>query len=109
VMPSTAESFGLMALEAMACGTAVVVTEGTSLTEIVRTPSAGIAVPAGDAEALTRTIESLLADDARRSILGRRGREIVEAEHSHDAYFQRHVALYTSLLEGTPATRGIPA
>jgi glycosyltransferase involved in cell wall biosynthesis len=109
LMPSTAESFGLMALEAMACGTPVVVTEGTALMEVIRAPSAGVAVPPGDAKALASTIERLLADDSLRSALGRRGREIVEAEHSHDAYVQRHVELYASLLEDQAAGRPIPA
>jgi glycosyltransferase involved in cell wall biosynthesis len=109
LMPSIAESFGLMALEAMACGTPVVVTEGTPLVEVVRAPEAGVAVPAGDAEALSRAIESLLADGARRATLGRRGREIVVSEHAHDTYVRRHLELYTSLLEGPPALRVLPA
>ena len=43
LMPSTAEAFGMMAIEAMSCGTLPIVLEGTSLPEIVNSPDCGIA------------------------------------------------------------------
>ena len=105
LMPSAAESFGLMALEAMACGTPVVVSAGTALAETTRAPEAGTVVSPGDAQALAGAIERLLADDPLRMSLGRRGREIVEAEHSYEDYFRRHLELYRALCEHQPTAQ----
>ncbi|MBI1797652.1 MAG: glycosyltransferase [Candidatus Eisenbacteria bacterium] len=99
IMPSIAESFGLMALEAMACGTPAVVSAGTVLEETTRAPEAGTAVPVGDAAALAAAVRALLGDDARRAALARRGREIVERDHGHERYIARHVELYRELAE----------
>lgn len=97
VMPSLAESFGFMALEAMACGVPVVVTEGTAMVDTVRPPRAGLAVPPRDGEALARAIDTLLADPARRASMGAEGRRIVEADYAQEAYVRRHAELYDAL------------
>ncbi len=72
VVPSLYEGFGLPAGEAMACAAAVVSSDGGALPEVVG--DAGVMVPAGDAVAMERAIESLLADPARREALGRAAR-----------------------------------
>lgn len=94
LFPSVAESFGLMALEAMACRTPVIGCEGTAVADTVRAPRAGVLVPPRNSEALAHAIAELLADDERRASMGRMGREIVESEYTHEAYVSRHVALY---------------
>jgi len=99
VMPSLAESFGLMALEAMACGTPVIATEGTAMADTIRPPQAGLCVPARDAEALAGALADLLQDDARRAAMGAAGRGIVEAEHSATAYVASHIRLYEELAD----------
>jgi glycosyltransferase involved in cell wall biosynthesis len=58
-MPSTAEAFGLMAIEAMACARPVLSFEGTSLPGVSFAPSAGLAVRQGDIAGLARAIERL--------------------------------------------------
>jgi len=100
LMPSVQEAFGLMAVEAMACGTPVIVFEGTSLPEVIRAPEGGgTAVPMKDSRALAEEIARLLADDKAREGLGRRAREIAEREYPHSLYVRRHLELYRSLLE----------
>jgi glycosyltransferase involved in cell wall biosynthesis len=102
LMPSVQEAFGLMAVEAMACGTPVIVFEGTSLPEVIRAPEGGgTAVPMKDSRALAEEIARLLADDEAREGLGRRAREIAEREYPHSLYVRRHLELYRSLLENT--------
>ena len=60
-VPSLTESFGLVALEAMACGTPVVATRVGGLQTVV-TPQSGLLVPPGDATALGEAIARLLDD-----------------------------------------------
>ena len=75
-LPSRREGFGLPLLEAMAQGTAVIGSAGTSLAEIVgdATDDAGVLVDPADPAALTDALQRLLDDDDRRDELGRRAR-----------------------------------
>ena len=98
LMPSVAETAPTMALEAMACGTPVIVSDSTGMPEMVRAPTAGIAVPVGSGEAIAAAIDDLLSNESRRRAMGEAGRRIVESEHSFDLYVRRHLELYESLV-----------
>jgi glycosyltransferase involved in cell wall biosynthesis len=91
VVPSLTEAFGLVALEALACGVPVVATNAGGLKEIVVHGECGLVVPAGDKGALARALHSLLTDDqlrrrltagarprAEKFSLLRRSRELLE-------------------------------
>jgi glycosyltransferase involved in cell wall biosynthesis len=99
VMPSVQETFGLMAVESMACGTPVVVFEGTSLPDVIHAPSGGIAVPSRDSIALAQAIKLLLDDHELCSRLGMQARSIAEQEYGVSMYVQRHMALYNEVIE----------
>jgi glycosyltransferase involved in cell wall biosynthesis len=99
LMPSIQEAFGLMAVESMACGTPVVVCEGTALPAVIEAPRGGLAVPPRDATALAGAIERLLEDESLREKLGRQGREIAEQEYSLPQYVQRHIRVYEAAME----------
>lgn len=71
VTPSLYEGFGLPALEAMACGTAVIYADATASREIVG--EAGVAFPPRDAKRLARSIASLADDESLRAALRERG------------------------------------
>ncbi|MFL6353282.1 MAG: glycosyltransferase family 4 protein [Bryobacteraceae bacterium] len=71
VLPSVSEGFGLPPLEAMACGTPVVVSRCTAPPEVVG--DAGVLVNPFDIEDLRRGLELVLGDAARRSRLSRLG------------------------------------
>ena len=70
VMPSHYESFGMVALEAMACGTPVVASDVGGLSYLVRDGETGFHVPNGDAVALASTLARLLQDAQLRRNLG---------------------------------------
>ena len=71
VMPSAYESFGMVALEAMACGCPVVASRVGGLQTTVKDGATGYLVPEGDPVALAERLEGLLRDPAERARLGR--------------------------------------
>jgi glycosyltransferase involved in cell wall biosynthesis len=70
VVPSLYEPFGLVALEALACGVPVIASAVGGLKEIVVDGECGVLVPPGDAAALARALRQLLTDDSLRQRLG---------------------------------------
>ncbi len=72
VMPSDYESFGMVALEAMACGTPVVASDVGGLAFLIKDGRTGYRVPAGDVEALAERIMHLLTDELSRRRIGQR-------------------------------------
>ncbi len=75
VMPSRYESFGMVALEAMACGRPVIASEVGGLAHLVRHGATGFHVPENDHVALAVTISRLLQDAALRERLGNQAAE----------------------------------
>ena len=72
VMPSHYESFGMVALEAMACGTPVVVSDVGGLSQLVRHNVTGIRVRVKDPAALADAIQRLLTNEVLRRRMGTR-------------------------------------
>lgn len=75
VLPSHAESFGLAALEAMACGTPVVVSRVGGLKTFVDNAKTGYLVPWRCPEAFAQRLDMLLANPDLREAMGRAGRD----------------------------------
>lgn len=101
LMPSTGESFGLMALEAMASGRPVISFDGTAVPWVTHAPECGIAVRMGDATALREAMNTLASnpDESRRR--GQLGREIAVNEYSHDVYLDSLASLYAEVSGAT--------
>lgn len=79
VVPSLGqESFGIILLEAMACGVPVVASDIPGYRYVVREGVEGLLVPPGDAEALASSIAALVTDEGLRSRLAEAGRRRAE-------------------------------
>jgi glycosyltransferase involved in cell wall biosynthesis len=100
------ESFGLVAIEAMATGVPVVATHNGGLTEVVgENAQAGVLVEPGAPASLASAIERLLGDEDLRATYGRNGRKRVEQLYSLDACADSYARLIESVVEG----RMVPA
>lgn len=75
VMPSHYESFGMVALEAMACGTPVIASQVGGLAYLVKDGKTGYTVPAEDDNALCEKLTAILGDDLMRKKLGHNAAE----------------------------------
>lgn len=102
VMPSREESFGLVALEAMAYGKPVVHFDLPQLAWIPE--DCGVKVPRFDVAGLVKAIEELSGDPARRTDLGRRARAFTE-RHNAAAGRDAYAELVSAILNG--ARKGV--
>lgn len=101
VFPSRYEPFGIVVLEAMACGKPVITAANVGAAEII-TPEAGIVLPDGeDARALANALQSLLGPTAasRRAQMGTQARAIAE-QHSWAHMAGKYLACYASMVAG---------
>jgi D-inositol-3-phosphate glycosyltransferase len=98
VMPSLYESFGMVALEAMACGTPVVASQVGGLAYLVRDGETGYTIPENDPDALCEKLSLLLGDPQLRSTMG-----LCAVQHAQDYAWERIatqiVDIYKSLLK----------
>lgn len=105
VMPSHQESFGLVALESISCGTPVVCFDTSGLRDIIDHERNGILAKPFDPLSLADGIKSLVHDPARRQELGREGREKAIREFDLKRITDQHLQLYRTVLEKTPISQ----
>jgi glycosyltransferase involved in cell wall biosynthesis len=98
VVPSLGEGFGMVALEAMERGRAVVASAVGGLPEIVADGDTGLVVPVGDAGSLARALVALASDPARARSLGEAGRRRALAEFRQERCTELHERLYRAAL-----------
>lgn len=85
VAPSRYESFGLVLLEAMMFGVAVVASDVGGMPEIVEDGRSGLLVPPGDPAALLAALERVLSDRSLRGRLGEAGRARFRSKFGEEA------------------------
>jgi glycosyltransferase involved in cell wall biosynthesis len=97
-IPSLYEGFSLPAIEAMACGTALVTTDAGALPEVVGS-KAGLRVRAGDVGELTAALQLVLDSPSFADQLGRAGRRRVLASYTWRSAAERTAEWYREVLE----------
>lgn len=99
LLPSQSESFGLAALEAMACGTPVIASRTGGLPEVITDGVDGILEPPGSVEAMGRRAIDLLKDPVRYAAL-RSAALARAATFSADIVVPQYEALYQQVVAG---------
>ena len=108
VAPSVFEPFGMIYLEAMACGRVAIGCDAGGVPEIIAHGRTGYLVPPADAEALAASMGELLQYPSWRKRIGQAAREDVLARFSLPVVGQRTEALYRAAIAARAAGRRVP-
>jgi L-malate glycosyltransferase len=100
LLPSESESFGLAALEAMACGTPVVASSVGGLPEVVEEGKGGRLLPVGDVDGMVGAALELLGDEEVWRQASADARAAVEGRFSSDRIVPMYEAFYQEILSG---------
>ena len=98
LMPSQMESFGLAALEAMACGVPPVATRVGGVPELISHGVDGFLSAPGEIELQARQAVSLLTDEALHARMSKQARETAVSRFSTDRIIPQYEAVYRELL-----------
>jgi len=98
-------AFGTYILEAGARGVPVVLPKIGSYPEIVGATGGGVLYEPNNVETLTRVLDELLGDAARRAELGRKGRESVAASFTLDTMARKLIDVYKTVVPAPVAGR----
>jgi L-malate glycosyltransferase len=101
LLPSEQESFGLAALEAMACETPVIASRVGGIPEVVDDGETGCLAEAGDVEKMSADAARLLSDESSRREIGRLARERAVGRYSTDLVIPRYIEFYERVIAAT--------
>jgi glycosyltransferase involved in cell wall biosynthesis len=98
VIPSIIESFGVVALEASACGIPVIASNIQGLRETVNDSETGFLIPPRDPDSVAEKLDILIKSHKLRKEMGKRGRKFVEDHYSWDNIAGQMESLYLKCL-----------
>lgn len=98
LLPSEQESFGLAALEAMACEVPVVASRVGGVPEVVTDGETGYLSAVGDTDKMGADAARLLANEDLRCEMGRRARESAVSRYSTDLVIPQYIKFYERIL-----------
>lgn len=93
LFPSYLDSYGMVVIEAMACGLPVIVSENTGAKDIIR--DAGIIIPVHDAEALMKAVDHFLENRTAVAGMGKLAAQYA-TQYSWDHYYNQVKTILTS-------------
>lgn len=102
LMPSSAETFGMMAIEAMSCGTPVLATKGTALEDVINAPECGIAVE-HNVKAFTQELQRLIDNPEELKIRGQKSLDFAKVNYNKDIYVKRIIEAYNDIIQNHEA------
>ncbi len=98
IIPSSEESFGITAIEAMACGIPVIAHDIPGISSVVTHNSDGLLTPLYDEEQLIIYTRELLGDNLRRKEMGQRGVEKVALKYTWPSIVQKLENVYKEII-----------
>jgi N-acetyl-alpha-D-glucosaminyl L-malate synthase BshA len=98
LLPSESESFGLAALEALACEVPVIATRAGGIPEVIADGECGLLFPVGDVDAMAAGAARLLADESLRRGMGLAGRRRAVERFATEKVVAQYRGLYEGVL-----------
>jgi glycosyltransferase involved in cell wall biosynthesis len=99
LMPTKAETFGVMAIEAMACSRAIIVFDNMTLPQVTFAPECGLLVENLNVEKLADAIKYLIDNEDERIRRGKLGRELAEKHYDVRRFNEEVVKIYEKAYE----------
>jgi N-acetyl-alpha-D-glucosaminyl L-malate synthase BshA len=99
LLPSETESFGLVALEAMACEVPVVASRTGGLPEVITDGREGYLVDPGNIDEMAKRAISILIDESKRTEMGKRAREKAHANFCSEKIISMYEEYYQRILQ----------
>ena len=104
LMPSQLESFGLAALEGMACEVVPIATAVGGVPELIEDGETGYLAPVGDVETMARKAISVLSDEAKLRAMGKQARCAAQARFCASKIIPEYENFYRCVLENSDGT-----
>jgi N-acetyl-alpha-D-glucosaminyl L-malate synthase BshA len=105
LLPSELESFGLAALEALACELPVIATRIGGIPEVVTDNETGYLSDIGDTEKMSADTLKLLNDEEMRRAFGERGREQAVERYGTEKIIPQYIAFYEKIMQRISRTQ----
>jgi len=99
LLPSQLESFGLAALEAMACEVPTVATRVGGVPEVIDDGTTGILAEVSDVEAMARRAIEVLSDESKLRLMGKRARIAAQTRFCSTKIIPEYESFYRCVLE----------
>ena len=99
LLPSELESFGLAALEAMACGVVPIATRVGGIPEVIDSGTTGFLANVGDVDAMADFAINILGDEAKLAKMARQARAVAQSQFCTTKIIPQYEEFYRRVLE----------